>query len=166
MSGAGGGMSWNVELGMAGGTVFTAGTGGTGGGGVGGGSGGTAAVALHLVYTGPVMPGSIVMNAWWQPPQVVPRSWAPVLECADVVPGDGKLDCVFHVPHGTKSLEWQLDLPDGRYWGDESCWTTGGCGKPIGTLALFGENGAPIAYTMIPNNPGEPYLKGHVDLIP
>ncbi|MCC7357804.1 M23 family metallopeptidase [Candidatus Uhrbacteria bacterium] len=123
--------------------------------------------ALRLQYSGEKMIGSIVVNAWWQPPAQAPRVWAAVTECSDVITGDGLLDCVIMLPHGTTSFEFQLDLPNGGYWGDTSCYVKGGCGKTNGVVTLSSAiTGQSLSYEMIPNVPGEPYLKGHVSFIP
>lgn len=122
---------------------------------------------LRLSYAGEVFPGSITLNAWWQPPANAPRPWGPVMECMDTIPGDGVLECVFNLPHGTTSFEFQLDLPNGGYWGDTSCYPKGGCGKTNGTVSLQdAQSSQPLAYELLPNVPGEPYLKGRVGLIP
>jgi hypothetical protein len=122
---------------------------------------------LHVHYVGDSYPGSIVMNAWWQPPADIPRVWGAVSECADTAPGDGVLDCVFALPHGTTSFEFQFDLPNGGYWGDTSCFLKGGCGYTNGTVTLqHAITGEVLAYELLPNKPGEPYLKGHISWIP
>ncbi len=122
---------------------------------------------LRLQYVGEKMAGAIVVNAWWQPPMQAPRAWAAVTECVDTQLGDGLLDCLIVLPHGTTSFEFQLDLPNGGYWGDTSCYVKGGCGKPNGTVTLSrADTAQPLSYEMIPNVPGEPYLKGHVSWIP
>lgn len=127
----------------------------------------TDAFPLRLQYVGEKMAGSIVLRAWWQPPMDAPRAWAAVTECIDTLPGDGLLDCTIALPHGTTSFEFQLDLPNGGYWGDTSCYVKGGCGQPNGVVTLSrADTAESVSYELIPNVPGEPYLKGHVSWIP
>jgi hypothetical protein len=127
----------------------------------------TDVFSLRLQYVGEKMAGSIVLRAWWQPPMDAPRAWAAVTECIDTLPGDGLLDCTIALPHGTTSFEFQLDLPNGGYWGDTSCYVKGGCGQPNGVVTLSqADTAQSLSYEMIPNVPGEPYLKGHVSWIP
>ena len=116
-------------------------------------------VPVSLAYAGPSSPGSIWVEAWWQPPSAAPRAWGPIPECADSIPGDGKLNCTFPVPCSTTSLEFQIYLPDIRYWGDES--PTGGNGSTIGTVLLATPTGN-LSYVMIPNPWGIPYMNGFV----
>ena len=59
---------------------------------------------VHLAYHGPISAGAILLQAWWQPPNVAPRGWGSVTECVDVTSGDGILDCTFSLPHGTTSF--------------------------------------------------------------
>lgn len=122
---------------------------------------GTCTRTVSVLYIGPVIPGFTVINAWWQPPGLAPRAWGKISECADLFSGDGVLDCAFNVPCGTTSLEFQIDLPDGRFWGDKSFWPTGGKGATIGTVWLKTPKG-PLTYTMIPNPKGGPYFNGFV----
>ncbi|MFA5186087.1 MAG: hypothetical protein WC551_06365 [Patescibacteria group bacterium] len=137
-----------------------AGTPGSGGSGTGNGM-----TQLHLVYSGPASPGSIKLMAWWQPPSGPARPWADVAECVDSQPGDGKLDCTFNVQSSSSPFEFQVYLPDGRFWGDENC-SSGGCGSTVGTVSLSGPNGQ-LMITLVPNNPNNlPYFNGHVQNIP
>lgn len=123
-------------------------------------------IPITLSYHGPVAPGFIWIEAWWQPPKTLPRSWGKILECKDTIPGDGKLDCTFSLPYGTSPFEFQIYLPDGRYWGDKSYDPKGGHGSTIGTVTLTSSYG-PVVYTLIPNNPdGKPYYNGHVAYVP
>lgn len=156
-------------------TVFCQGSGGMSAPGGSAGMGGMGGIAsamgtgfpLRVHYVGDAYPGSIVMNAWWQPPADFPRVWGAVSACTDPVSGDGKLDCVLSLPHGTTSFEFQFDLPNGGYWGDVSCFPKGGCGSTNGTVTLqHAETGEAVAYELLPNTPGEPYLKGRVALFP
>ncbi len=126
---------------------------------------GNLTVKVHFSYSGPATSGSIILNAWWQPPNAEPRVWAQVAPCTDTVPGDGLLACDFTVPSGTAPLEFQVNLPDGRFWGDESCYPTGGCGATIGSLSVSGPGG-PFTVKLVPNNSSnQPYYNGHIDKI-
>lgn len=121
-------------------------------------------VPLHLVWTGPAVSGFMVLNAWWTSPTKGPRTWGAVTECADTVAGDGQLDCHFSLPCDSSPLEFQIDLPDGRFWGDESCDPTGGCGTTNGTVRLTRPSRT-VAFTMVPNPKGAPYYNGHADKV-
>ncbi len=128
-------------------------------------AGATTDATIHLSYTGPFSFGPIVLQGWWQPPNAPPHSWGAVTACVDSASDDGNLDCTFSLPHETSSFEFQLDLPNGNYWGNESC-SNGGCGTPIGTVMLTAD-GSPLTVSMVPNNTdGNPYFNGYVDLIP
>ncbi|MFH1620742.1 MAG: M23 family metallopeptidase [Patescibacteria group bacterium] len=121
---------------------------------------------LHLVYGGPVIPGSIHLEGWWQPPNALPRQWGNITECGDAVAGDGWLDCEFLLPTGTSPFEFQIILPDGRFWGDKSCSPQGGCGNTVGNLFLFSQGGL-VNIEMIPNNTeGSLYFNGRVPIVP
>lgn len=120
-------------------------------------------VPVTLSYVGPATPGSLWVEAWWQPPSAPPRPWGVISECVDVVPGDGLLGCTFNVPCGTMSFEFQVYLPNARYWGDTSS-TTGGHGSTVGTVSLRTPSG-PLAYVMIPNPWGNPWQNGFVSAV-
>jgi len=121
------------------------------------------AAPIMLVYQGPVT-GEIVLMAWWTNPDGSVRGWDAVAECADANPNDAVLECELPVPSGSRTFEFQINLPDGSYWGDHSC-TSGGCDAPVGTLTLT-LNGADIAYTFTPNPSGAPYYNGYLALVP
>jgi len=126
----------------------------------------SGAASVHLAYRGPSSAGAILLQAWWQPPNAAPRAWSTVAECVDASPGDGILDCTFGLPHGSTSFEFQIDLPNGAFWGDESCSALGGCGTLIGTATLTADT-APLTVKLVPNNiEGKSYMNGHVDRIP
>ncbi len=121
---------------------------------------------VQFVYTGPVTPGTIHLDAWWQGPNNVSQSWGTVAECVDMQEGDGILDCSFTLPSGTSPFEFQIVLPDGRFWGDLSCSPQGGCGATVGTLSVNGPNGN-LAVSLVANNPNnQPYFNGHIETIP
>lgn len=130
-------------------------------------SGGSSdSVSVTLSYNGPAASGSIWIEAWWQPPKASVRPWGKVAECVDAIPGDGKLVCTFSLPSGTAPFEFQVYLPDGRFWGDMSFDATGGRGSTIGSVSLTTSKGA-LAVTMAPNNPsGQPYYNGRVSSVP
>jgi len=121
------------------------------------------AAPIMLVYQGPVT-GEIVLMAWWTNPDGSVRGWDAVAECADANPNDAVLECELPVPSGSRTFEFQINLPDGSYWGDHSC-TSGGCDAPVGRLTLT-LNGADIAYTFTPNPSGAPYYNGYLALVP
>lgn len=119
---------------------------------------------VHVTYAGPVISGFIRIEGWWKWVGGV-RAWAKIAECADTVSGDGKLDCAFAVPCGTSPFEFQIYLPDGRFWGDTSFDSTGGKGSTIGTVALSTSKGS-LGVTLVPNPKGAPYYNGRVGSIP
>ena len=126
----------------------------------------TSLTQVTLSYVGPATPGFIELAGWWQPFAAAPRMWGPIAECLDTIPGDGRLDCTFSLPAGAAPFEFQVYLPDGRYWGDESVSASGGGGATIGTVILSA-HASTLAYSMAPNNPlGNPYFNGHVSLVP
>ena len=121
---------------------------------------------VQFVYTGPVAPGMIHLEAWWQSPNDAAQPWGTVAGCVDEQAGDGVLDCSFVLPSGTSPFEFQIVLPDGRFWGDLSCSPQGGCGATVGTLSVNGPNGN-LAVSMVANNPNnQPYFNGHIETIP
>jgi len=120
--------------------------------------------SLRFVYSGPATPGAIKLNAWWQPPNKPTRAWAQVTDCIDDQLGDGQLDCQFLVASKSSPFEFQIDLPNGQYWGDESCWN-GGCGTTVGSLAVSGPDGK-LNYTLVPNQYGPPYYNGRIEIVP
>ncbi len=119
---------------------------------------------LRFAYTGPATPGAIKLNAWWQRPDKSVRAWGQVTDCADAVPGDGKLECQFTVESGSSPLEFQIDLPNGQFWGDQSCWN-GGCGSTVGSLTVSGPGGG-LAFVLVPNQYGPPYYNGRIETVP
>ncbi|MFZ2803803.1 MAG: M23 family metallopeptidase [Patescibacteria group bacterium] len=121
---------------------------------------------IHLVYQGPASPGSIVLNAWWQAPQSAPRMWGAVPDCTDTTPGDGILDCTFNLLSGTAPFEFQINLPNGQFWGDEACDAIGGCGSTVGTLTITGPDGSFNVGMVANNQSGQPYFNGHIPVIP
>jgi hypothetical protein len=130
-------------------------------------SGGTIATgsSFVLAYESPVT-GAISLSGWWVNPDGTVREWGPVTECADARASDRILECVLPIEPGSQTFEFQVNLPDGRYWGDLSCDPTGGCGQSIGTVTLM-RGSQVIAYTMSPNNAnGDPYYNGLVDVVP
>lgn len=120
--------------------------------------------SLRFVYSGPAMPGAIKLNAWWQPPGQPTQPWSQVVDCVDGQPGDGLLDCQFLMASQSSPFEFQIDLPDGRFWGDQSCWS-GGCGATVGDLKVYGPEGV-LAYTFVPNQYGPPYYNGRIETVP
>ncbi len=127
---------------------------------------GVDGAVVQFVYTGPVAPGMIHLEAWWQSPNAAAQPWGTVAGCVDGQAGDGVLDCSFVLPPGTSPFEFQIVLPDGRFWGDLSCSLQGGCGATVGTLSVNGPNGN-LAVSMVANNPNnQPYFNGHIETIP
>jgi hypothetical protein len=119
---------------------------------------------LRFVYSGPATPGAIKLNAWWQPPNASARAWSQVTDCIDAQSGDGRLDCQFPVASQSSPFEFQIDLPNGQYWGDQSCWN-GGCGTTVGDLAVYGPDGV-LGYALVPNQSGPPYYNGRIEIVP
>lgn len=119
---------------------------------------------VHVTYAGPAIPGTHWIEGWWKWVGGA-RAWGKISECADPIADDGKLDCAFSVPCGTSPFEFQIYLPDGRFWGDTSFDPTGGMGSTIGTVALSTSKG-PLGMTLVPNPKGAPYYNGRVGTIP
>jgi hypothetical protein len=126
---------------------------------------GSAMTQLHLVYHGPASPGFVTLSAWWRLPNTTTRTWGLVPDCVDTSSGDGVLDCVFSVASGSAPFEFQVTLPDGRFWGDESCSAQGGCNSTMGSLTLSGPGGS-LVVTLVANGQGPQYFNGHVAVIP
>jgi hypothetical protein len=118
---------------------------------------------IRLRYVGDVS-GEIVLMAWWRNPDGSARSWNPVTECADADPSDMMLECDLPVLSGSLLFEFQINLPNGAYWGDHSC-SSGGCDAPVGTLTLT-RNGSDVPYVFVPNNAGAPYYNGYLAPVP
>jgi hypothetical protein len=118
---------------------------------------------ITFLYEGPVT-GEIVLMAWWINPDGSVRGWNVVSECEDTNPNDSVLECELPVLSGSQLFEFQINLPDGTYWGDHSCWS-GGCDAPIGILVLT-LNGTNVEYTFNPNSSGAPYFNGYLTLVP
>ncbi len=121
-------------------------------------------VSVTISYTGPATTGFIWLDAWWQPPGKPARPWGKVTACTDIVPDDGKLLCTIALRSGTTSFEFQVHLPDGRFWGDKSFSPTGGKGATIGTVTVSTPKG-PLPVTLTPNPSGPPYYNGFIALI-
>lgn len=121
---------------------------------------------VRFVYDGAPSIGALTLWAWWQPPMSASRQWDRVSECVDSTTTDDALDCTFSLPHGTTSFEFQVALPNGGHWGDQSCDPLGGCSQTVGTVTVTAD-GMPLEYTLVPNNQdGQPYMNGFVSLIP
>ena len=121
--------------------------------------------SVTLIYSGPASHGFIWSAAWWKSPSGIVRPWGTIADCVDAVADDGKLLCTFTVPCGTSPFEFQVYLPDKRFWGDMSFDPLGGKGSTIGTLTLSTVKG-PLAVKLVPNPFGAPYYNGRVDTIP
>jgi hypothetical protein len=116
-------------------------------------------------YEGAVT-GAISLLSWWQNPDGTVREWGPVAECADDNAYDRILECVLNIPSGSRTFEFQVNLPDGGYWGDLSCNPGGGCGQTIGTVVLA-KGSEQVLYSLNPNNTdGQPYYNGLVASVP
>lgn len=144
-----------------GGTVSYGGAIPSSGGSVLAGSGGSPDLpsgSIVFRYDGPVF-GALSLEGWWDG-----QSWGTV--CLDDDPSDRSLECALPVPSGSREFEFNVLLPDGRWWGDLSCSPNGGCGATIGTITLT-RDGFAIAYEMKPNNPdGNPYDNGYLAPVP
>lgn len=130
-------------------------------------SGGTTSTSASFVlkYESPIA-GAISLSGWWQNPDGTTREWNPITECVDTNANDRMLECVLPVRSGSRTFEFQVNLSDGRFWGDQSCSPNGGCGKSIGILTLLKGNQS-VGYEMKVNNTkGEPYYNGFVALVP
>ncbi|MCR4278802.1 MAG: hypothetical protein NUV81_02775 [bacterium] len=133
----------------------------------GGSSTGVPVGMIQFVYTGPAMSGSHELHGMWDPPGPSSVSWGSeaTVQCPDVVPGDGGLECLLAMSSGTQYFTFTVRLPDGSWWGDMSNDPKGGKGKPIGNVTLTGPNGE-ISYQMVNNGSGPEYYNGFVSVIP
>ena len=120
---------------------------------------------LRFQYTGPITAGYIQLYAWWLNADQTSRNWGVVPTCVDSTSTDGKLDCTIQVGAGAGPMEFQINLPGGRYWGDKSCTSGGGCGSSVGQLFVTGATGS-VTTIMVPNNSnGQPYYNGRIDRV-
>mgnify|MGYP001601863782 FL=1 len=144
---------------------------GTGGdGGAGAGTGATTGVPTGKVlfqYSGPVIQGGNAFQAMWDPPGPAFYDWVPstFALCPDTLPGDGKLECMLDMPSGTKNFLFQVNLPDGSWWGDMSYDPQGGQGNTIGKVTLTDPNGN-VSYVMVTNGTGPMYMNGLAANVP
>lgn len=127
----------------------------------------SASPSLHLRYEGPI-PGPYRIGGWWK--ALDGRgdvTWeTSLLTCEDGYPNDTLFECdLLMIPSGLQDFQFQIYLPDGRFWGDESCDPTGGCGEPVGDLFLTSGSSS-IFYEMIPNPSGAPYYNGWLSVVP
>jgi len=130
-------------------------------------SSGTTSTSTSFVlkYESPIA-GAISLSGWWRNPDGTNREWNPITECVDTNVNDRMLECVLPIRSGSSTFEFQVNLSDGRFWGDQSCSPNGGCGKSIGILTLLKGNQS-VGYEMKVNNTkGEPYYNGFVALVP
>lgn len=155
---------------FGGGGLGEGGSGGGGDGGAGAGTGVTTGVPTGKVlfqYSGPVIQGVNDFQAMWDPPGPAFYDWVPstFALCPDTVHGDGKLECMLDMPSGTKNFLFQVNLPDGSWWGDMSYDPQGGQGNTIGTVTLTGPNGN-VSYVMVTNGTGPMYMNGLAANVP
>ncbi len=122
-----------------------------------------SSAALRLLYQAPVG-GPFQIMGWWEAPDGVNRSWE-VIPCPDADSSDDQLECDLPVPAGSPVFEFQIYLPDERYWGDHSCGPKGGCDQPIGSVTLTSA-GMDVPVTFVPNPEGAPYYNGQVAPVP
>jgi hypothetical protein len=122
---------------------------------------------VRFRYQGEALPGLHQFQGMWDPPGAAFYDWTPdtFVLCPDNTADDGRLECLIDAPGGTTDFLFTVRLPDGRWWGDLTCTSTGGCGMTIGTVTLEGPNG-PIAYELLSNGSGPDYRNGFVAMIP
>lgn len=113
---------------------------------------------LLLTFQGPIA-GAYTLAGWWPG-----HDWQTIAACPDTNTGDKEFVCDLGFLSGASSFEFQVNLPDGRYWGDQSCGT-GGCNTPVGTLVIT-KGGAIVPYSFIPNPSGAPYYNGLLAPVP
>lgn len=131
-------------------------------------SGGTASVdnTLRFHYEGSVA-GNYIVKAWWNT-LTSADSWNTSLSsrgCIDTDISDKSFDCVLPVPSGKQDFLFQVDLPDGRFWGDMSYDPTGGQGATIGTVTITKGN-VTYNYVMVSNGEGPLYMNGLLSVVP
>lgn len=131
-------------------------------------SGGTASVdnTLRFHYEGSVA-GNYIVKAWWNT-LTSADSWNTSLSsrgCIDTDISDKSFDCVLPVPSGKQDFLFQVDLPDGRFWGDMSYDPTGGQGATIGTVTIT-KGDVTYNYVMVSNGEGPLYMNGLLSVVP
>ncbi|MBD3251394.1 peptidoglycan DD-metalloendopeptidase family protein [Candidatus Uhrbacteria bacterium] len=118
---------------------------------------------VSLYYDGGIT-GTYEIMAWWYREDGTARGWNTIPECMDEDPTDTLLYCELPIASGVTSFVFQVNRPDGSYWGDHSCWG-GGCDAPLGELTLsLGDLEVP--YVFEPNNAGAPYYNGYAPSVP
>lgn len=122
---------------------------------------------VHFVWEGEPMAGIQELHGSWDPPGPGFIPWGPeaTVQCPDVTPNDGRLDCLLAMPGGTTMFSFTVQLPNGSWWGDMSDDPLGGHGETVGTVTLTGPYG-PIGYDMVDNGTGPDYYNGFVSVIP
>ncbi len=122
---------------------------------------------VRFQYEGQPVAGMNQFQGMWDPPGESFYDWVPstFALCQDALSDDGKLDCLLDMPSGSVNFLFTVQLPDGRWWGDESCAATGGCGQTIGTVTLTGPNGS-IPFQLVSNGQGSEYKNGFVSMVP
>ncbi|MFA5130006.1 MAG: M23 family metallopeptidase [Patescibacteria group bacterium] len=124
--------------------------------------------AFTLHYAGPVT-GAYVIKGWWNALNgKAGVTWENSMSsCVDANPNDTVFDCdLSMIPSGQQDFIFDIYLPDGRYWGDESNDPTGGHGVTIGTVTIT-KGSQSLTYVMTPNNTnGQPYFNGLLSYIP
>ena len=121
---------------------------------------------LLFRYDGPIV-GAIQFRGMWNPPGPAFYDWTPstFAFCADASFDDARLECVLDMPSGTENFLFTVQLSDGRWWGDVSCTSDGGCGATVGSVTLFNSVGA-VPYDLVPNDASAFYMNGFVSVIP
>ena len=122
---------------------------------------------VQFLYEGPAMPGLHELHGTWDPPGPSAVGWGPeaTVQCPDIVPNNGGLECLLAMPSGTTNVTFTVKLPNGSWWGDMSYDPLGGQGATVGTVTLTGPNGV-IPYQMVNNGSGPYYFNGFVPFVP
>lgn len=117
---------------------------------------------LHLQYQSPTA-GELSIQGWWRNPDGSTRPWGNI-PCLDPDATDDLLECDLPVPSGASAFEFQVFIPDSKYWGDHSC-ISGGCNHPLGALMLTAKE-MTLVYTFVPNGTGPLYYNGYLMFVP
>lgn len=164
---AGGGQAVSIASASSGGAVSTSSSNSSSTGGAGLTTSILSSDLLHMHYAGPIT-GKYILKGWWNALSSITSTWDDAFSsrgCVDANITDNLFDCDILIPSGVQDVLFQINLPDGRYWGDMSYDPTGGKGAMIGTLTLS-KGSMTLNYEMKANPEGSLYSMGHLPVVP
>lgn len=164
---AGGGQAVSIASASSGGAVSTSSSNSSSTGGAGLTTSILSSDLLHMHYAGPIT-GKYILKGWWNALSSITSTWDDAFSsrgCVDANITDNLFDCDILIPSGVQDVLFQINLPDGRYWGDMSYDPTGGKGAMIGTLTLS-KGSMTLNYEMKANPEGSLYFMGYLPVVP